>query len=315
MNLFKRRQASQKPHSFTNEQIQAKAYELWLLRGIESSADDNWNDAIWLLKREKAIKQIIKPIQRLWWRTGLEQPVQRIWQWTGINEKRGWDFIQLVLVPITLLFATSALQQFSKHQEEQIEAEKAKQTTLTSYFNDMSTLLQKKKPDAPFDPNTFIIAQAKTITVLQSLDRTRQNRVIQFLESSDLSELLYQARMIKAKLKESDLSDAKFTETNFSFADLSGAELIGTNFIRANLTEANFVGANLYRVSFNGTDLRGVILKDAKLGEADLSGAKNLTDKQLETAKLCKTKLPQNSKLNPDRDCQELDMNSPGQEP
>lgn len=313
MVLFKRHQASQKVHSFTHEQIQAKAYELWLLRGSESSADDNWKDAIWLLKREQTIKRMVKPIRRLWWRIGLDQPVQQLWQWTGISEKKGWDFIQLVLVPITLVFATSALQQFAKYQEDQIEAEKAKQETLTSYLDDMSALLQKKVPGSRFDSNTLIIAQAKTVTVLQSLDKTRQNRVIQFLESSELDNLLHKARMIKAKLQESDLSDADFIETDFSFADLSNADLTGTNFIRANLTETNFVGANLYRVNCNGANLKGAVLKGAKLGETDLTGAKNLTDKQLDSAKLCRTRLPIDSKLDPDRDCQELGMDSPEQ--
>ncbi len=54
----------QKPLPFAEEEIQAKAYELWQQRGDESSAEENWKDAIAVLARERYLKQVLKPVRR-----------------------------------------------------------------------------------------------------------------------------------------------------------------------------------------------------------------------------------------------------------
>lgn len=66
-------------------------------------------------------------------------------------------------------------------------------------------------------------------------------------------------------------------------ADLSGANLVGADFSRADCANANFRGAD-----FRDAILAGTILKGA-----DLTGARNLTKQQIESAIIdAKTLLP-----------------------
>jgi uncharacterized protein YjbI with pentapeptide repeats len=97
-------------------------------------------------------------------------------------------------------------------------------------------------------------------------------------------------------------------------ADLSGANLLGANLARANLPGTNLSGANLYYADLSGAnlyyadlsgadlrfadlssaDLTGAHLIHANLSRADLTGAKYLTQEQLDKA--CgnaDTKLPE----------------------
>lgn len=69
------------------------------------------------------------------------------------------------------------------------------------------------------------------------------------------------------------------------------------------LQEVNEAGRSLRRINLTGADLR-----NANLTGADLSSIKNWTDAQLSAAKLCQTKLPEGSQLDPDRDCEALEL-------
>ena len=73
------------------------------------------------------------------------------------------------------------------------------------------------------------------------------------------------------------------------------------NLVRTDLSGANLSVADLFIANLSGANLFG-----ANLSGANLSGAKFITKTQLEGAMLCNTKLPQEIKLNPDRDCKAL---------
>jgi uncharacterized protein YjbI with pentapeptide repeats len=125
-----------------------------------------------------------------------------------------------------------------------------------------------------------------------------------------------------ANLSGADLSHTDFSNANLSFAKLSDTVLIDP-YLRAlntrddeynysaddnlkdpNLSHAIFTGADFKDADLGKANLRGANFKDADLTNANLSSTKNLTDTQLEAAKLCRTKLPEGSKLNPNRDCE-----------
>ena len=79
------------------------------------------------------------------------------------------------------------------------------------------------------------------------------------------------------------------SEANLEGADLKGANLIGSNLSGAGLAEADFSGALLSGAGLAGADLAGAILggaslEGANLQEADLSGAKGLSQRQIEEA-------------------------------
>jgi hypothetical protein len=144
----------------------------------------------------EASKVIIKE-RNLWWK--------RFGEWVrtgedGWNEKKPWDYLQLLLVPLALFIVASWFQWFTKQQEQlaadnkamqelQVAGDKAKQETLTKYLDQMSDLLQKGLLKSKRDSEIFIIAKAKTAVTLQSLDPVRQHLVIQFLAASNLNTL------------------------------------------------------------------------------------------------------------------------------
>ncbi len=315
---------SPKPHPFTEEQIRARAKALWERRGEESTDAENWDDAIRELYRERAVKRVTRPLRRVWWRTGLGTPLQRWWEWTGVKEKKGWDFLQLLVAPVLLGAIALGLQEYVKEhdqkladakvqQDQQLADDKAKQDTLVKYLDQMADSLQhgllKTKPG----DDQFIVAQSRTVLALQSLDRTRQHLVVQFLSASGLNDrpdpnwqprdkqgqpnplpaksrvLLYQAQLTKANLGNSDLSGAVLVNANLEVAnfgcnppesrkpdqcsDLRDADLRGADLYRANLSGANLSYADLRGANLLVVNLRGANLWNADLGITILSGA------------------------------------------
>jgi uncharacterized protein YjbI with pentapeptide repeats len=121
------------------------------------------------------------------------------------------------------------------------------------------------------------------------------------------------AHLSRADLSGADIMDANFIgadlfEANLGAADLSRADLRGAYLGGADLTGANFNGADFNCANLNGANFNCAILTDADLsdailGGADLSHAKGLTKEQLENAYLCKTTLPKEIGVDPDRDC------------
>ncbi len=69
--------------------------------------------------------------------------------------------------------------------------------------------------------------------------------------------------------KHCDLSGAVLVR-----AELSGANLAGANLAGADLKEVSLIGARLNGANLAGADLSGALLEGATLTEADLTGAK-----------------------------------------
>lgn len=115
----------------------------------------------------------------------------------------------------------------------------------------------------------------------------------------------------KSNLRKADLMEARLIETslvgcNFEEANLERAYMWKADLREVNLKNANLKFANLSGASLVGVNLSGTNLTDTQLFEADFSNSRSWTDRHLSLAKLCKTKLPSGSNLNPDRDCKEL---------
>jgi uncharacterized protein YjbI with pentapeptide repeats len=269
---------------FTAEELWAKANEIRQARNSKSPiTQDDLDKASKVLTKEK--KSWGKRFKK-WTRTGED----------GWNEKKPWDYLQLLLVPLVLAIAGFWFQDFSKKQEQLVGDNKAKQETLTKYLDQMSDLLQKGLIKSKHGSDLFTIAQAKTAVTLQSLDPVRQRLVIQFLESANLNKLdegkglLFMLRMHESTLGKAYLSLAKMRKADFRGIDLNEANLSETD-----LREANFFGANLNKANLSGADLRGAIfsipdIKGANLSRADLRGATffgvNLTEVDLKRAYL-----------------------------
>jgi uncharacterized protein YjbI with pentapeptide repeats len=128
------------------------------------------------------------------------------------------------------------------------------------------------------------------------------------IDADLISANLKDADLSFANLNIADLSNASLDSTNFTFANLTLANLNGADLSFANLDGANLelvglVGANLRFAKLRNANLKRTDFEGANLSNADLSDAKNWTERQINRAKLCKTKLPQGLTLNPNRDC------------
>ncbi len=69
--------------------------------------------------------------------------------------------------------------------------------------------------------------------------------------------------------------------------DLNHTHLVGAELISADLTTANLNKANLNGAKLVGAELEGAELHDADLSMATLTGAKNLTAEQIQSARSC----------------------------
>lgn len=309
----------QKPHSFTETQVKVKAYELWQQRGSESLAEDNWNDAIRFLKREQVIKQAVKPVRRLWWKTGLGLPMQRWWQWTGIQEKKGWDFVQLLAVPLVLSLLGWGLNEYARdrdyrqqqadkekeHTQQQADKEKellitdnkVRQDVLVKYLDQMADSIKDDLLQAKPGDKQYIVAQSRTVLALQLLDKTRQSLVIQFLQASGLNQVDKRTKLDKdgnVQFKAGDkvlLYKAQMSKANLANSDLSGSVLIRVDLSHANLgclppeSKDRSQCSDLSYANLSGANLSSANLRGANLIEANLEGA-NLDSADLRGADL-----------------------------
>jgi uncharacterized protein YjbI with pentapeptide repeats len=103
---------------------------------------------------------------------------------------------------------------------------------------------------------------------------------------------LYRAGLQFAKFCNANLSHANLSAASLNSADLSQANLRGADLNGSELNSANFSRASLEAVDFCGADLSQANFNEADLSRADLSQVKNLTQEQLNTSRICKTKLP-----------------------
>jgi uncharacterized protein YjbI with pentapeptide repeats len=147
----------------------------------------------------------------------------------------------------------------------------------------------------------------------QRIDLKKTNLSWADLKEADLRKsILTMADLSRADLRGANLDLAFLNLAKLKGAQLGGASLRGANLrfaklIEADLNEANLSRADLSSADFTGADLKKVNLEGAILRLTNLVDVNNLTDAQLSSSKLCKTKLPSDCNLNPDRDCLEIE--------
>jgi uncharacterized protein YjbI with pentapeptide repeats len=253
------------------------------------------------------------------------------------DEKTLWDWLGLVVVPLTLLglgAILEELQQSRADREAQAEQEIAeldqREEILQNYIDRLSELLIDKSliaTDFELQPTTQAqatlkqqellnaaknVIRARTLSILRRLgtDGDRKGDVIRFLIDTGIVSKL-DLNLSGAKLSNAKLRGAKLRGAKLRDADLTGADLIGADFSTVDFNIADFSGANLTCVDFTKAtlilvNLSGANLDCTNLSRANLSGARNWTEEQLAQALLCQTQLPPEANLNPNRDCQKL---------
>lgn len=232
--------------------------------------------------------------------------LRSVWQWTGLGDKKLWDYLQLLIVPIFLAAGAFYLEEQANQRQQRIADDRARQETLNKYFDAMTDLLfEQKLRAAKPESEARTVARARTLTTLRELDSGRKGQLLRFLQ---------EAKLIGGDepvidLSDADLSDADLSDADLSGADLSGAILLNADLSNADLSNAILVNAELRFADLSGANLNDADLLNANLSDADLSGA-NLNDADLsyidlrgadlKDALFCKTKMPHGKENNQD---------------
>jgi hypothetical protein len=185
--------------------------------------------------------------------------------WAGLEDKKFWDWLDLLIVPAILglagIWLTNRLEEHELAREAHQAKERARDAELQNYFDQMQRLLlheNLRKVEKDSEARAF--AEARTKALLQGLDATRKRRLLTFL---------YASRLIDTPRPVVRLADADLSSAELQGAFLKGADLARVNLRSADLSDAILISANL---------------DQADLDQADLSDA-NVTQDQLDVAK------------------------------
>jgi type II secretory pathway pseudopilin PulG len=236
----------------------------------------------------------------------------------SVVDKTLWDWLGLLIVPVVLAIG-GYLFTSSQNRATQAAAERrAQDEALQAYLAYMSDFLLAPKHDQPSldDESTsvvspWVVARARTLTMLPRLDGDRKGRVVQFLYESRLiageGKFLSapvefigrtQTQLNKADLRGANVSGTYLHGANLRGTDLRGAMLVahlqgadlsytylnGADISEANLIRTDLSGADLSGADLGGTRLHGADLGGARLHSANLSGAQGWTEEQLDQA-------------------------------
>jgi uncharacterized protein YjbI with pentapeptide repeats len=220
----------------------------------------------------------------------------RLWRLSGLRGKTGWDWLQLLIVPLALagIGFVFTMQQDTRQQQiedqraqqalmienERAEAERelaeqrAQDEALQAYLTQMgSLLLEKDLRNLDSDSEVRTLARARTLTVLGRLDSSRKAAVMHFFFEARLvqgeEERAPIISLAGANLREAVLGGGSYPRG----ADLEDADLEGAALSDATLADANLFKANLIHADLREADLSFATLADAHLFEANLSNA------------------------------------------
>ena len=251
--------------SFTDEQIRVKAYQLWE-KNKEQSPEENWNAAVKALEREK------------FWR-----PLISVWRWTGIGEKKGWDIVTGLSLPLIVFGGGILFNYLNGQQQQKIAEEKQKDELLKTYINDMkASLLDKDYPlkDSKKNSESRSIARTITLTTLTQLNSDQDKQKAKEGKYNQrkglIMQFLYESGLIKLDPKVDSiisLNTADLTFANLESANFDNARLYRANLDNANLSFAKLNFANLIDVNLKSANLFNANLKSANLGSANLFNA------------------------------------------
>ena len=218
----------------------------------------------------------------------IKKSLDRIWQWTGIGEKKGWDLITSVSLPVLLFLGGQYFSNKNNDKQQQIADDKQKDEVLKNYFEDMKgLLLDKYHPlkQSKEDNESRTIARTITLTTLSQLgseqNKESNNEEQHSRRKSLIMQFLFESGLIKnskgsgriISLDKADLRFANLNGANFYAANLKGANFYGANLSYANLSYANLNGAYLHGAYLYGAYLYGAYLYGAYLYGANLNGA------------------------------------------
>ena len=337
--LRRRPKKTQDPTALTHA-IAKRLYLNRLAMNRSGDADGDWVKAERILKSpiRRFLFRLNQPLFRI-----EKRAVEPVANWLDradlfrIIEKLSptIEALGVIAIPTVLFFAAQGYQENLRQQE----LEQLQQQAVTDYFNQLSTILldvegNLRDPQNE-DPRTLLTATTLTLLRDPNLNGVRKGQVIEFLSQMSLvqREFVYGPQRPEDQIIVVTLVGANLRDADLWFADLNGADLRGADLVGANLRYADLRGAdlsdanlryaylgfaNLVGADLRDADLRDADLRDADLRFADLNGADlrdadlryadlryaDLRYADLRDAYLCRTQLPTDITLDPDRDCE-----------
>ena len=314
----------------TNDQIRSKAYEIWKARGcLEGSPNENdWQAATDALKADREfilkVKQFeLARFQAIVSTVGLVATIFAgiglLLTYVNAQAERQLSTERLV----TERFGKAIEQLGNTDRSVRVGAiyalERIENDSLKDYWTiievltlfvqersaSASSLDIKNEAQATPSPRPSQAPQSVPIDVQAALTviGRRNSKNDPAGKSINLASTnLTKASFMDASLKLADLSKANLQGANLASANLQGAYLKGANLQRAYLKGANLQGAYLVDTNLTGAILHEANLSRAKISLEDVQGG-NLVKGGLSTAVLCETQLPEDSQLDPNRDC------------
>ena len=159
--------------------------------------------------------------------------------------------------------------------------------------------------DVILDDDTELDSKWKLVYDLVNNGGVRKKLINTDLSGASLfGASLFGANLTDADLKEADLSSADLRRANLSDALLQDSSLNNAKLNNANLDRTTFINTD---ISFS--KLRGSTFKSAIILSSDLRESENLTLIQLKGANnplICNSPLPENIKIELNRDCDKL---------
>src|SRR5688500_7917466 len=161
-----------------------------------------------------------------------------------------------ILIPVVIARATFSFTESQNELQRDLERQRTENEALQSYLEQMSQLmLEKNLHDSEEGSPERVLAHARTLTVLESLDDSQRKwTVLRFLHQSEL--ILNEEPVVR-------LASADLAEINFNVN-------LGTT---ANLPKVNFDGAYLRGSQLKEANLAYAYMRHTKLAEAQLEGA------------------------------------------
>ncbi len=197
------------------------------------------------------------------------------WSWIGFTEytkpsdltvpaKTLWDWLQLLIVPFLLVTIGWAIQRAERQRterqaqtEREIAEDRQREAALQTYLDRMTELLLSRTLSRQnVDDPVKIVARARTLTTLSTLDGKRKGLVVRFL---------YELGLLTGSEPILSMSGA-----DLSRADLAGAVMPGINLHDANLRQSLLLGCKLPEADLSGASLIGANLGFANLSKANL---------------------------------------------
>jgi len=178
----------------------------------------------------------------------------------------------------TAQMVSIALDDRRTQEAREMEAQRAHETALQKYFEDVGKLLiEQPLRRASHGDNLSTVVRAQTLAVLEGLDPDRKRILIQFLNES---RLIHKSKRVislaAANLREAHLSEADLSDANLALADLRKADLSDADLSDAKLSDA--YGLTNLTVVLPAKSLDGATLPDGQKYEDwlkdDITGQK-----------------------------------------